>query len=243
MIKVDQVRKRFVRLIALDGVSLQIAAGERVALVGTNGSGKTTLLRALCGVLQVEGKVEVLGHCVMRDPERALASLSYLPQIAPPLDAPSAELVRAYCTLRRLDPERVRACAQRLGLALPAIARTRLRDLSGGMKQKLLAALALSGNAPILICDEPTASLDREARTEFFALLRERPVDSVLVLCSHRLEEVSELVGRVVELKDGRVVNDERAAHAGRADPRRHEERTMLPCWRGVALATGDSHA
>jgi ABC-2 type transport system ATP-binding protein len=242
MIHVERARRRFGKLLALDDVSLQICAGERVALVGTNGSGKTTLLRALCGVLQVEGRVEVLGHDMRREPELALAGLSYLPQIAPPLDAPSAELVRAYCTLRGLDQERVRVCAARLGLSLQEVARTRMRDLSGGMKQKLLAALALSSTAPILICDEPTASLDREARAEFFALVRERPRDSVLVLCSHRLEEVSELVGRVVELKDGRIVHDQRAAQPGNPEPRPAEVTQLRPL-QGAGLTTRSSHA
>jgi ABC-type multidrug transport system ATPase subunit len=91
----------------------------------------------------------------------------------------------------------------------------RFRDLSGGMKQKLLAAMALATEAPILVCDEPTANLDGEARVSFFEQLAERPKGAVLVLCSHRVEEVRALVDRVIELRDGRVVRDGPAADIG----------------------------
>jgi ABC-type multidrug transport system ATPase subunit len=87
------------------------------------------------------------------------------------------------------------------------------------MKQKLLAALALACEAEILVCDEPTASLDADARAAFFELVQARPRSSSLVLCSHRLEEVRQLVDRVVELKEGRIVSDEPASEVLRRLP------------------------
>ncbi|HEX6241326.1 MAG TPA: ABC transporter ATP-binding protein [Polyangiales bacterium] len=224
MIEVQHVSKRFGRVAALTDVSLHIAAGERVALVGTNGSGKTTLLRAMCGLLRTEGRITLGGIDVARDTARALRDLAYMPQLPPPLEAPVAELVRAYCCLRGTEPTEVARLSSELGLSLPAMARTRVRDLSGGMKQKLLAALTLSSRARVLVCDEPTASLDSAARARFFELVKARPADSVLVLCSHRADEVEQLVGRVVELADGRVVHDAAKeeparAHEGRDEP------------------------
>lgn len=208
MIRFENVSKRFGAVQALDAVSLQFAPGERVALVGTNGSGKTTLLRALCGLLRVEGKVTVFGADVQREPEVALRSLSYMPQLAPPLDAPVKELVNAVCTLRNRQPKRCVERAARLGLNLEEVAKTRVRDLSGGMKQKLLAALALTAEAPVLVCDEPTANLDARARDVFFEEVLSRPTSSILVLCSHRADEVRHLVRRVVQLDEGRVTHD-----------------------------------
>lgn len=210
MIEVRHARKRFGKLVALDDVSLRIEPGERVALIGSNGSGKTTLLRALCGLVRIEGTVEIDGVDVARAPERALRTVAYMPQSAPPLDAPVRELVRAYAGLRGLSRERIAAEAARLGLTLDEVERTRVRDLSGGMKQKLLAALSLATDAPILVCDEPTASLDAAAREALFEALSARPDTSTLILCCHRLEEVRGLVERVVELRDGRVVSDAR---------------------------------
>jgi ABC-2 type transport system ATP-binding protein len=208
MIRIDRVHKRFGKIIALDGVSLTITPGERVALVGSNGSGKTTLLRALCGLLRVEGRIEVFGADVHRHPEVALRALAYLPQSAPPLDAPVAELVRAYAALRSLPLARVSAVAERLGLSLEAVGKSRVRDLSGGMKQKLVASLTLATDVPVLVCDEPTASLDAAARAAFFELLDARPRDGTLILCTHRAEEVAQRVARVITLADGRLVSD-----------------------------------
>lgn len=208
MISIQNVSKSFGAVQALDAVSLELPPGSRVALVGTNGSGKTTLLRAMCGLLRVEGKITLFGADVAREPEVALRSLSSMPQIAPPLDAPVVELVRAFCVLRKRKPQAVTTRAKRLGLDLEAVAKTRVRDLSGGMKQKLLAALALSAEAPVLVCDEPTANLDPAARRVFFDEVLARPSSSILVLCSHRVDEVQHLVERVVQLDEGRVVSD-----------------------------------
>jgi ABC-type multidrug transport system ATPase subunit len=208
MITVAQVTKSFGGLAALDAVSVTIEPGERVAFVGTNGSGKTTLLRAILGLVRFQGKITVAGSDVAREPEVALRSVAYIPQIAPPLDAPVGEVVRAHAALRAKDEAEVVRRAERLGLDLDAARRKRFRDLSGGMKQKLLAAMALAAATPILVCDEPTANLDGAARASFFEQLAERPSSSVVVLCSHRIEEVRQVVGRVVELSDGRVARD-----------------------------------
>ena len=208
MISIQNVSKSFGAVQALEAVSLELPPGSRVALVGTNGSGKTTLLRAMCGLLRIEGRITLFGADVAKEPELALRSLSSMPQIAPPLDAPVRELVRAFCALRNREPSAVAARAKRLGLDLELVARTRVRDLSGGMKQKLLAALALTAEAPVLVCDEPTANLDPAARRVFFDEVLARPTSSILVLCSHRVAEVQHLVERVVQLDEGRVVAD-----------------------------------
>lgn len=208
MITVHHVTKQFGRVKALDDVSLEISPGERVALIGTNGSGKTTLLRAMCGLLRVEGRIEIGGRDVAADPVAALSRLAYMPQVAPPLDAPVRELVRAFCTLRGRDIAEVAELAESLGLAFEALAAVRARDLSGGMKQKLLAAMALAARTDVLVCDEPTANLDGHARDAFFAQVAKRPPESVLVVCSHRIDEVRKFVDRVVEMKDGRIARD-----------------------------------
>ena len=208
MIQVAQVGKQFGPVTALDGVSLDVQPGERVAFIGANGSGKTTLLRCVLGLLRFEGTITIAGTDVSREPQIALRSVAYIPQVAPPIEAPVSEVVRTYCSLRGKPESCVLPHADRLGLDLSKLRSKRFRDLSGGMKQKLLAALALSAEAPILVADEPTANLDGEARAAFFQVLDERPRNSVVVLCSHRIDEVKKLVERVVELKDGRVVRD-----------------------------------
>ncbi len=208
MIRCEHVSKQFGAVRALSDVSLHIAPGERVAFVGSNGSGKTTLLRSIVGLVRVGGRVTIDGIDVALTPEQALARVAYIPQIAPPLDAPVREVVRAFAALRGKTPDDVAGYAQRLGVELAKVAHTRFRDLSGGTKQKILAAMALAAQAQVLVCDEPTANLDAAARKAFFAEVDQRPPDAILVLCSHRIEEVRQLVDRAVLLRDGRLVSD-----------------------------------
>jgi ABC-2 type transport system ATP-binding protein len=227
MIQFANVSKKFGDVAALRGVSLELRAGERLAFVGANGSGKTTLLRALVGLLQVQGRITIGGFDVAGDPERALRLVAYVPQIAPPLEAPVGELVRAAMSLRGRPESAVIERVERFGLQYDTLRPMRFRDLSGGMRQKLLAALALAAQAPVLICDEPTANLDPEARASFFAQVDELPAATLVVLCSHRLEEVRQLVGRVVEMREGQVSIDA-SAHALLAGlPSAHVEVTL----------------
>jgi ABC-type multidrug transport system ATPase subunit len=216
MIEVQRVGKRFGRIVALDGVSLSIASGERVALVGPNGSGKTTLLRAVLGLVRVDGRVLVDGIDVARAPQRALASIAYIPQVAPPFEATVGDLVGVWSTLRSRPVEAVSLRAARLGLDLARCAGSRFRDLSGGTKQKVLAAMALACDAPVLVCDEPTASLDETSRAAFFEQVRARSPGSVVLLCSHRADELVNMVTRVVELREGRLHADGPAESATR---------------------------
>ncbi len=208
MIEICHVSKSFGVVRALDDVCLRIEPGQRVGFVGANGSGKTTLMRAMLGLVRVEGLVSLGGIDVARRPELALRAVAYIPQVAPPIEAPVQEVVRAIAALRGVDPTAVAARARRLGLVLDQVGGTRFRDLSGGMRQKLLAALALAAEPQVLVCDEPTANLDRSARGAFFEMVGARGKGAVTVLCSHRVEEIEQLVDRVVELDAGRIVRD-----------------------------------
>ncbi len=179
-----------------------------MALVGPNGSGKSTLNRAMVGLLGYEGRIELDGQA-RRTRSRAVASqIAYLPQVAPQLAAPVRELVRAIETLRDLAPGAVAARAQQLDLDLADLAGRPLRGLSGGMRQKLLLALALACPASLFVLDEPTGSLDPTARQRFFSAFEESTAGATVILCSHRLEEVRTLVDHVFVLEDGRLVHD-----------------------------------
>ncbi len=204
-VELNDVRRQFGNVLALDGVSLDIAPGERVALVGPNGSGKSTLLRAVMGIVRCEGTVRLDGRDPFRDRAALAARLACVPQTAPRLRATVGELSRAVATLRCLDADRIRSTAARIGLDLDALRRQPLGTLSGGTRQKLLIALALAAPASLVILDEPTASLDRDAREAFFRLFEERAAGATLLLSSHRLGEIRRLVDRVVALEAGRV--------------------------------------
>jgi ABC-2 type transport system ATP-binding protein len=208
-IEIRSLTKKYGAQLALSDVTLAVPGGQRVALVGPNGSGKSTLLRAIMGLVACEGTVRVGGASPFDERERVAAKIAYVPQIAPQLGAPVREVVYAVTRLRGLDPNRVGEIAERLGLDLAAAAKKPFRQLSGGMKQKLLVALAFASGASLLILDEPTASLDAAARDHFVALLDEAEKNGATVLlCSHRPEEVQRLADRVIELAEGRVVRD-----------------------------------
>jgi len=202
------VVKTFGSFRALDGVSLSIPSGRKVALIGPNGSGKSTLTRILMGMSAFEGEALLDGLSPLEKRMSLAKRMAYVPQNPPRLAASVADVVEAVATIREMDSSIVAETAARLELNLEALADRPVRDLSAGMKQKLLIALALSGRADFLILDEPTASLDAKARAHFFELFAERAGAATLILCSHRLEEIQYLVEHVIALDAGKVVFD-----------------------------------
>lgn len=207
-VELKNVTKRFAGVSALDGVTLDLAAGERVALVGPNGSGKSTLVRAVMGILRCGGTIRLNGQDPFVHRARLASGLAYVPQTAPQLGATVGEVARAVAALRSLDEAEIRRTAGDMSLDLDALRRRPVRSLSGGTKQKLLITLAFAAPFSLLLMDEPTSSLDRDAREAFFDLYRRRADGATLLLSSHRLEEVRRLVHRVVALENGRVVLD-----------------------------------
>lgn len=204
--------KRFGRVEALRGVDLLVPAGGRVALVGPNGSGKSTLIRTLLGLIDYEGTVLLDGRSPYDDRVEIAARLAYVPQVAPALSATVGEVVRLVTNTRDLDVAEVSRVASLFDLDLPRASAQVFRNLSGGMKQKLLLSIAFASRPRLMVLDEPTASLDVRAREQFFTLCSQLDPEVTLLLCSHRVEELRHLAARVVALEEGRVTFDGPAA-------------------------------
>ncbi len=204
-IELTGLTRHYGRLKALDALTLSVPSGSRTALIGPNGSGKSTLTRVLGGMLRYEGRASIDGLDPLRDRQRLAGRLAYVPQTPPQLQATVGEIVDAIATVRSLDRLVIADTAAALGLDIDAVSRRPIRALSGGMKQKLLLALAFAGETGLLLLDEPTASLDPATRLAFYRLVGERAAGATLLLCSHRLEEVRHLVQRVVVLEEGRL--------------------------------------
>ncbi len=212
MIVVHRLRKRLGRRDVLQGLDLEIGRGQRVALIGSNGAGKTTLIRCLLGEYTHDGDIHLVGLDPRRARTEVLRHVGFVPQLPPPLKMPVGQLIRYVAALCGADTARIAAVAARLGFDAERFRRHPFVRLSGGQKQKLLIATALGRDADILILDEPAANLDPEARGTFFELLAERQNEAVMLISSHRLDEVAPLVNRVIELDQGKVVLDDRVA-------------------------------
>ncbi|UCV05359.1 ABC transporter ATP-binding protein [Dechloromonas denitrificans] len=214
MIQFTNVAKNFRRARVLDGINLNIGLGERVALIGSNGAGKTTLIRCLLGEYTFEGSVSINGLDPRSNRTEVLGNIGFVPQLPPPLKMPVGQLIEFSAALCGTDPQHIHQIAKRLGLDLDSILSRQFVRLSGGMKQKLLIAIALGRDATVLVMDEPAANLDPEARKIFFDLLAERLDDATMIISSHRLDEVSSLVNRVIEMDTGKVVLDDKVTDA-----------------------------
>lgn len=213
-VRFRDVAKAFRRSRVLDGINLDIEAGERLALIGSNGAGKTTLIRCLLGEYTYQGTIAVAGLDPRRNRTKMLERIGFVPQLPPPLKMSVGQLIGFSASLCNTTPQTIYDIARRLGLDAQSIRSRQFVRLSGGMKQKLLIAIALGRDANLLIMDEPAANLDPEARKTFFDLLAERLGKATMIISSHRLDEVSALVSRVVEMDMGKIVLDDSVADA-----------------------------
>ncbi len=214
MIKFDNVIKTFRRTEVLKGLNLEIKIGDRIALVGSNGAGKTTMIRCLLGEYTCDGKVRVNGLDPREERKLVLKDIGFVPQLPPPLKMPVGQLIEFSASLCEADPAQMIHVAERLGLDFEQLKSRPFVKLSGGQKQKILISIALGREAKILILDEPAANLDPDARHIFFQLLAEKKDEAVMLISSHRLDEVAALVNRVIEMDQGVVILDDRVEDA-----------------------------
>jgi len=205
---------------ALDGVSFEIEAGEFFGLLGPNGAGKTTLISILAGLVRAtSGQVQVHGHDVRRDYAQARRQLGVVPQelvFDPFFNVREAlRFQSGYFGVRHND-DWIDELLSSLGLADKANAN--MRQLSGGMKRRVLVALALVHRPPVIVLDEPTAGVDVELRQtlwQFIAKLNKQ--GHTVLLTTHYLEEAEALCNRIAMLKAGRVVALDRTSELLRA--------------------------
>ncbi len=208
VIRIEHLTKRFGRAIAVNDVSIGVAPGEGVALWGANGAGKTTIIRCVLGLLRYRGRITVSGWDAARHGKRARRLIGYVPQELGFYDELRAgEAVRFFARLKGVRVRDARNELRRVGLE--GHESKRIRELSGGMKQRLALAIALIADPPVLILDEVTASLDACGREEFVAMLAGLASQGrSLLFASHRFEEVSALADRVIVLEKGRMTAD-----------------------------------
>jgi len=210
---------------ALKGVDLTIPRGSIFGLLGPNGAGKSTMINILAGlVVKSAGTAKICGHDIDSDTRRARASIGVVPQeiamdvFFTPLQA--LELQAGYYGVPKSE-RRSEEILQALGLSDKRDAY--VRQLSGGMKRRLLIGKALVHNPPVLILDEPTAGVDIELRRqlwEYVQVLHKR--GTTIILTTHYLEEAEALCDRIAIIHQGNIVaNDDKATMLSRLDKRK----------------------
>ena len=208
--------KRYRRRVwALGGIDLALPAGGITALVGPNAAGKSTLIKTWVGFERpTRGSVRVAGIDPWKDRSAALAKLGYVPQSPALYDGLSVE--DHLDLARQLRPGFDRDYARNRLAQLDIPADQRARDLSGGQQAQVALALALGTRAPILLLDEPLASLDPLARREFLHVLTDavRVDGATALLSSHIVTDVEQSCDRLIVLGVGKVLLQDTVAGA-----------------------------
>ncbi|MBN9206015.1 ABC transporter ATP-binding protein [Methylibium petroleiphilum] len=219
-IALDRVSRQFGALQAVQGVSLQMAAGERRAILGPNGAGKTTLFNLICGdYAPSAGRVSLFGEDITRLPahRRTRVGIGRTYQNSLLLDGLSVR-DNLYLAVRGTRPGRFSLLRARQGDVHRAAARQvaervrldhllerKARDLSHGQRRQLEVGMALAGEPRLLMLDEPGAGLSPAERPELLRLLQELPRSLSLVLIEHDMDIALPVADRVTVMKDGEV--------------------------------------
>jgi putative ABC transport system ATP-binding protein len=202
---------------ALDGVSLDINAGEFVAIIGSSGSGKSTLMNMLGALDQpTSGEVRIAGEEIGRKKSKALAdfrnrTIGFVFQQFQLLPKKSAKknvaLPLSYRKPKVKDAlERATNALSLVGLADRADHKP--TELSGGQQQRVAIARALAGDPQLLLADEPTGALDSQTSKDIMALMQDLNKRGITIIVITHEDEVAAYAGRVIEFRDGKIVSD-----------------------------------
>lgn len=208
-VQVKNLTKKFNEFVAIDDVSFDIERGETFALLGPNGSGKTTTLKCLIGLtLPTSGKILINGLDVLRKAREAKRLMSFLPQRVGFSDQLTGrEVLEFYCRLRRIPSQRIDETLNAPDFHFNGFFDKAVSQFSGGMAQRLGLAVACLPDAPILVLDEPTVSLDPNGAIEFrefLAALKRK--GKTILFSSHMLADVEQLADRVGIMVQGKLV-------------------------------------
>jgi ABC-2 type transport system ATP-binding protein/nitrous oxidase accessory protein len=203
MITLTNVTKKFGAYLAINNLSFDVPAQQAVALWGENGAGKTTIIKCLLGLLRYEGQIRVDGFDAARAGRAARRLVGYVPQeLAFYDDLTTLETARFFARLKQAPLTEAVTVIRQVGLEEHA--GKAVRALSGGMKQRLALGLALLGDPPVLVLDEPTSNLDAAGRSHFLQLLAQvKAAGKTILFTSHRLEEIEQLADQVMVLERG----------------------------------------
>ncbi|HEY2202146.1 MAG TPA: ABC transporter ATP-binding protein [Solirubrobacteraceae bacterium] len=205
------VSKRFGAITAVDGLDLEVPAGVCFGLLGPNGAGKSTTMRMLTAqTLADQGEIAVLGFELPRQSKQARMEMGVVPQLDNlDVELTCRQVLAIFARLYRVARVQRREAVERaLGVAnLSARADTQVRDLSGGMRRRLLVARGLIHQPRLVLLDEPTVGLDPQVRQELWSLIDGLRASGVTVLMStHYIEEAERLADTVAVMSHGKII-------------------------------------
>ncbi len=204
-LKILNSRKSYGALEVVSDVSFEVAAGERVALLGHNGAGKTTLIRMILGLTPLtSGMIKVMDHAP--GSRVARCSIGYLPESVAFQGALSGrEQLRHFARLKSLPIQKADDLLERVGLAHAAD--RKIRTYSKGMRQRVGLAQAILGKPKLALLDEPTSGLDPISRHEFYDIVQElSDGGTAVLLSSHALTELASRTDRIAIMSKGKLV-------------------------------------
>jgi Cu-processing system ATP-binding protein len=208
-IEVRNLTKKFKQSMAVSDVSFDIERGETFALLGPNGSGKTTTLKCMVGLtLPTSGSISIEGFDILQNSREAKRLMSFLPQRIDFSDQLTGrEVLDFYCRLRRIPTQRIEETLNTPNFHFNGFFDRSVGQFSGGMIQRLGLAVACLPDAPVLVLDEPTVSLDPGGAIQFRNFLTSlKQEGKTIVFSSHMLADVEQLADRVAILVGGKLV-------------------------------------
>ena len=205
-ISATNVTKTYGEFKAIDDLSLQVEKGGVWALLGPNGAGKTTFLKCILGLREFSGSITIEGYDIVKDPKKAKMQIGYVPQHPTLYDELTVqETLRYFGDMRNVKRSRLKELLEFVGLELWA--RQPTSALSGGMKQRLMLAVALLSDPPTLLLDEPTANLDVRRQLEFRDLINLLVGEGkTVVLTTHLLGDVDQIAQKIMLINKGKLV-------------------------------------
>ncbi|MFH0922029.1 MAG: ATP-binding cassette domain-containing protein [Fibrobacterota bacterium] len=210
MIKVDNLKKAYGTIRAVDDISFEVNKGEIVGFLGPNGAGKTTTMKILtCFIGATSGTASIAGLDVERQPLEVRAKVGYLPESAPLYhDMDVVTFLRFIAEVRQIEaaklPARLDQITQICGLK--TVMRRPIGELSKGFRQRVGLAQAIIHDPDVLILDEPTSGLDPNQIIEIRELIRNLGKEKTVILSTHILPEVSAVCDRAIIINEGKIV-------------------------------------
>lgn len=238
MVEIENLRKTFGSIVAVDGVSFTVGKGEVLGFLGPNGAGKSTTMKMITGFLTpTSGTVRVCGYDVQDDALAAKTRIGYLPEGAPAYqDMTPASFLTFIGQMRGLGGDTLKRTVSETveKVNLQSVLDQPIETLSKGFKRRVGLAQAILHDPEVLVLDEPTDGLDPNQKYEVRSLIRAMAQEKAIILSTHILEEVHAVCSRAIIIAKGKVVSDGTPAELEGQAPMHN---TVMVTVSGVELA------